>query len=248
MSHNGGCSMLLRFDCWSGFGVYFIFIFFFQAEDGIRDGTVTGVQTCALPIYRAFSGPRRASHYPRSCPRCHAHEDKGAFGGSGGIRRTRFAREIAVSARTSSLTKPYDQPGCDEPHGPARVRQHTVSAARHDRHSPRPGRPIQVELGATISPDAAADREAVIWTHPGDGCRYYNRRSETIWSANQVACRPVNQRSVWSYLVTSACPEGLPDRRVMTHNSPEDGTGRHRNSLLRVRRNERRCDDSPVHR
>src|SRR5689334_4104858 len=24
--------------------------FFFQAEDGIRDGTVTGVQTCALPI------------------------------------------------------------------------------------------------------------------------------------------------------------------------------------------------------
>src|SRR5690348_18374218 len=25
--------------------------FFFQAEDGIRDGRVTGVQTCALPIY-----------------------------------------------------------------------------------------------------------------------------------------------------------------------------------------------------
>src|SRR5215510_15165615 len=29
----------------------FIFFFFFQAEDGIRDGHVTGVQTCALPIY-----------------------------------------------------------------------------------------------------------------------------------------------------------------------------------------------------
>src|SRR6266481_8068971 len=27
------------------------FFFFFQAEDGIRDGTVTGVQTCALPIW-----------------------------------------------------------------------------------------------------------------------------------------------------------------------------------------------------
>src|SRR5260370_353494 len=26
-------------------------IFFFQAEDGIRDSSVTGVQTCALPIY-----------------------------------------------------------------------------------------------------------------------------------------------------------------------------------------------------
>src|SRR2546425_11996950 len=28
------------------------FFFFFQAEDGIRDKLVTGVQTCALPIYR----------------------------------------------------------------------------------------------------------------------------------------------------------------------------------------------------
>src|SRR6266542_3404889 len=27
------------------------FFFFFQAEDGIRDATVTGVQTCALPIF-----------------------------------------------------------------------------------------------------------------------------------------------------------------------------------------------------
>src|SRR5688572_32443851 len=30
---------------------YFLFFFFFQAEDGIRDLTVTGVQTCALPIW-----------------------------------------------------------------------------------------------------------------------------------------------------------------------------------------------------
>src|SRR5439155_9736337 len=29
-----------------------ILFFFFQAEDGIRDGHVTGVQTCALPILR----------------------------------------------------------------------------------------------------------------------------------------------------------------------------------------------------
>src|SRR5258708_20821002 len=28
-----------------------VFFFFFQAEDGIRDDLVTGVQTCALPIY-----------------------------------------------------------------------------------------------------------------------------------------------------------------------------------------------------
>src|SRR5438552_6276985 len=32
-------------------------VFFFQAEDGIRDDLVTGVQTCALPIFHG-SGPR----------------------------------------------------------------------------------------------------------------------------------------------------------------------------------------------
>src|SRR5574344_2553204 len=30
--------------------------FFFQAEDGIRDDLVTGVQTCALPIYLSYIG------------------------------------------------------------------------------------------------------------------------------------------------------------------------------------------------
>src|SRR2546430_5833806 len=30
-----------------------LYVFFFQAEDGIRDLTVTGVQTCALPISAA---------------------------------------------------------------------------------------------------------------------------------------------------------------------------------------------------
>src|SRR2546430_17165753 len=32
----------------------FVYFFFFQAEDGIRDLTVTGVQTCALPILLKF--------------------------------------------------------------------------------------------------------------------------------------------------------------------------------------------------
>src|SRR5207245_8738229 len=40
--------------------------FFFQAEDGIRDATVTGVQTCALPIYtgRGRSRPRTEAFPP----------------------------------------------------------------------------------------------------------------------------------------------------------------------------------------
>src|SRR3712207_6879811 len=37
-----------------------IFFFFFQAEDGIRDIGVTGVQTCALPISYSFEAITRA--------------------------------------------------------------------------------------------------------------------------------------------------------------------------------------------
>src|SRR5690625_7559662 len=40
--------------------------FFFQAEDGIRDGHVTGVQTCALPIYFLDIG-RAASDVEEVC-------------------------------------------------------------------------------------------------------------------------------------------------------------------------------------
>src|SRR5688572_6104312 len=39
--------------------MFSFFFFFFQAEDGIRDLTVTGVQTCALPIF-AWIGPGAA--------------------------------------------------------------------------------------------------------------------------------------------------------------------------------------------
>src|SRR5437868_12480348 len=39
---------------------FFFFFFFFQAEDGIRDRNVTGVQTCALPISTAVTSPLSA--------------------------------------------------------------------------------------------------------------------------------------------------------------------------------------------
>src|SRR3989442_8603413 len=40
------------------FVFFFFFFFFFQAEDGIRDADVTGVQTCALPISIGSLGSR----------------------------------------------------------------------------------------------------------------------------------------------------------------------------------------------
>src|SRR5439155_6726271 len=46
----------------------FVIFFFFQAEDGIRDGHVTGVQTCALPI-SPVSADRPAPE-GALCPEC----------------------------------------------------------------------------------------------------------------------------------------------------------------------------------
>src|SRR5206468_7523809 len=65
--------------------------FFFQAEDGIRDLIVTGVQTCALPIFPSagilsrneFPSPRIASSHARS-----RDAVRGAWGPS--ERRRRF--------------------------------------------------------------------------------------------------------------------------------------------------------------
>src|SRR5205085_2999597 len=52
-------------------GPVVFFFFFFQAEDGIRDLTVTGVQTCALPIWLKspiFIAQRPAGHLRRLAP------------------------------------------------------------------------------------------------------------------------------------------------------------------------------------
>src|SRR5436190_8255446 len=49
--------------------VFFFFFFFFQAEDGIRDHCVTGVQTCALPI----------SPGKRIPPQLFSHSDQVSF-------------------------------------------------------------------------------------------------------------------------------------------------------------------------
>src|SRR2546421_5810741 len=58
--------------CWllglkRGLFGYCYFFFFFQAEDGIRDLIVTGVQTCALPIY-AMAGSWNAEIVPGLAP------------------------------------------------------------------------------------------------------------------------------------------------------------------------------------
>src|SRR5437667_4051464 len=57
--------------------------FFFQAEDGIRDRDVTGVQTCALPIW--FTDPRIADTH--QLPDRFFTKDQGAFDKGHLVRR-----------------------------------------------------------------------------------------------------------------------------------------------------------------
>src|SRR5437870_6973931 len=52
------CSLL-------GASLWMFFFFFFQAEDGIRDGHVTEVQTCALPIYQQQQRERQHERGPK---------------------------------------------------------------------------------------------------------------------------------------------------------------------------------------
>src|SRR5437763_9404441 len=63
------------FDCSSYFDFFLwvfvcFFFFFFQAEDGIRDTSVTGVQTCALPIWSRPTSRTRRTDGSIACLSC----------------------------------------------------------------------------------------------------------------------------------------------------------------------------------
>src|SRR2546430_9746764 len=92
-------------------------LFFFQAEDGIRDLTVTGVQTCALPISLAISNAVFMD--PGSRSPCSRGRDDGCMRqanhrllriGTGssemGISRTRSSRSYS-SLPSALLLKSY---------------------------------------------------------------------------------------------------------------------------------------------
>src|SRR5205085_8788069 len=49
--------MMVQLLIWTATAARVRVCFFFQAEDGIRDLTVTGVQTCALPIFDGLAAP-----------------------------------------------------------------------------------------------------------------------------------------------------------------------------------------------
>src|SRR6266487_640451 len=102
----------------------FVFVFFFQAEDGIRDGRVTGVQTCALPI----SSRRRRSR-TRSCRSC--------LGGQRGLYLAAAALDVAAGPvpygqRFATAGSAPLAGGVDGAGGPARsgAADHRVSSGQ----------------------------------------------------------------------------------------------------------------------
>src|SRR2546430_8694250 len=77
-----------------------LFFFFFQAEDGIRDLTVTGVQTCALPIWRNGAAGGAASS--RSSDRtCRSRSTRSTASKRGGCLRLRPHHALVLAGDRS---------------------------------------------------------------------------------------------------------------------------------------------------
>src|SRR5437660_6328201 len=95
------------------FPYIYLFFFFFQAEDGIRDGHVTGVQTCALPIWKCLPRLPRARPVLRPWQRTrHCRAEL--------LRRERHTRDrIAIA------------PSCQRPN---HCHQHTAIERLGQRH------------------------------------------------------------------------------------------------------------------
>src|SRR5256886_1484117 len=95
-------------------------VFFFQAEVGIRDLTVTGVQTCALPIWRAGALPESAGVALRAARRrrrLHAVARR-----VGAYRRLQYRASLRDRRLDGAARGPTRPPGRrrgkdDRPHG-----------------------------------------------------------------------------------------------------------------------------------
>src|SRR3712207_2426431 len=93
---------------------YFYFFFFFQAEDGIRDIGVTGVQTCALPIWFHV-------HDELSAPEGSLPVLRGALAGGG-----QLPNFLGVLAESPAALRGYARFRSE-------LRQGSLSRATHER-------------------------------------------------------------------------------------------------------------------
>src|SRR2546425_2251259 len=82
--------------------------FFFQAEDGIRDKLVTGVQTCALPIYMRGTVRTFGGKFYDEAPQLIEDTARGiarAFGADAEVRYRRLSKPLVNDDNMTSLMK-----------------------------------------------------------------------------------------------------------------------------------------------
>src|SRR5262249_58744480 len=93
----------------------YLFFFFFQAEDGIRDWSVTGVQTCALPISRCAGGSRpkrwRSRRFGLEPPAQRVSLDRYAAQGLHEIGRASCRERVEIWVVAVSLKKKGEERG-----------------------------------------------------------------------------------------------------------------------------------------
>src|SRR5205809_2643944 len=136
-------------------------MFFFQAEDGIRDVAVTGVQTCALPIYDVARVERhdragRVCHHDHDAPLGRRHRvwhqprrPRPAAGRRGrGLRDPRRRAHAAPRARSAQ----------------AHVGEGHLHGRRLDQSRSRQAQPTQ---GRELTPMATVDQQRVRRTRTG---------------------------------------------------------------------------------
>src|SRR6266545_3595025 len=127
----------------------FLFFFFFQAEDGIRDKLVTGVQTCALPISRAGRRPVAAGRGRRRPPtpwRSH----RGRARARGRHRSPSPARRPAWRAEGRPPSGPRPRRRSRRARGPSRAAPHAA------RQSPTSEPPRRRRQNQSAPPTAAS--------------------------------------------------------------------------------------------
>src|SRR5438876_1478717 len=138
--------------------VWSFFFFFFQAEDGIRDGRVTGVQTCALPISVRLG--RRAEAERRG-------------------ERGRVAFEVAVHGRYAEARGHERHAGIEGEPVTAPLRRRHARDLAHERSGHALGGDVRADLIGPVRVRLApaleevrrlpeADLLALLALHPGE--------------------------------------------------------------------------------
>src|SRR6266511_3151837 len=148
------------------------FFFFFQAEDGIRDFHVTGVQTCALPIYH---GRRQQRGGDPGRPDAAAPQARGDDPRPAVPRRQDRLREVlpmedAARVREAAvrLRSPLSKRACDRAMSKTFARTPNLALDGLDRPA---GTPVGTAVGRSLLTRRKSEGSRVALRCESDACR-----------------------------------------------------------------------------